>query len=60
MDTVAEGVETAEQLSLLHSLGCKYAQGFYFAKPLEPAKAELILAANETPWQLQDTLAGQK
>ena len=32
--TVAEGVETPEQLALVHGLGCDRAQGFLFSKPL--------------------------
>ncbi|WP_261857567.1 bifunctional diguanylate cyclase/phosphodiesterase [Photobacterium sanguinicancri] len=32
-DTVAEGVETAEQATKLKQLGCRYAQGFYYAQP---------------------------
>jgi diguanylate cyclase (GGDEF)-like protein/PAS domain S-box-containing protein len=31
---VAEGVETAEQLTRLHELGCDAAQGFLFARPM--------------------------
>lgn len=31
---VAEGVETSEQVSMLLSLGCTAAQGFYFAPPM--------------------------
>lgn len=31
---VAEGVETKEQLELLKSMDCNYAQGYYFAKPM--------------------------
>lgn len=31
---VAEGVETKEQLDLIKSYGCHYAQGYYFAKPM--------------------------
>ena len=32
--TVAEGVETEKQLSMLRSLGCYAVQGYYFSKPL--------------------------
>jgi diguanylate cyclase (GGDEF)-like protein/PAS domain S-box-containing protein len=37
LDTVAEGVETAEQAAELTRLGCRKAQGFYFARP-QPAE----------------------
>jgi EAL domain-containing protein (putative c-di-GMP-specific phosphodiesterase class I) len=32
--SVAEGVETAEQLAILQSLGCHYAQGYFLGYPL--------------------------
>ena len=32
--TVAEGVESAEQLELLKSMGCSQIQGYYFSRPL--------------------------
>ena len=35
--TVAEGIETAEQAARMRDLGCSYAQGFFFAKPLAGA-----------------------
>jgi diguanylate cyclase (GGDEF)-like protein len=34
----AEGIESAAQLAQLRSLGCMYAQGYYFARP-QPADA---------------------
>lgn len=41
MKTVAEGVETEEQLSFLKSVGCDIYQGFYFAKPMSIADFEM-------------------
>lgn len=35
LKTVAEGVETAEQLAVLVALGIDYIQGYYFSKPIE-------------------------
>ena len=34
MDVIAEGIETEEQLRLLTSMGCRYGQGYLFARPL--------------------------
>lgn len=34
MDVVAEGIETREQYRLLRQMGCRYGQGFLFAKPM--------------------------
>lgn len=39
---VAEGVETRDQFTLLEELGCDYAQGYYFSKPI-PAKELMAL-----------------
>jgi EAL domain-containing protein (putative c-di-GMP-specific phosphodiesterase class I) len=33
--TIAEGVETKEQMDLVESLGCDEIQGYYFAKPMD-------------------------
>ncbi len=35
--TVAEGIEGDDQAEVLRTLGCEFGQGYYFAKPLEPA-----------------------
>jgi len=34
MDVVAEGIETREQYRLLRLLGCRFGQGFLFARPM--------------------------
>ena len=41
--TVAEGVETAQQLEALIDLGCTAAQGFLFSPPLTPAGFEAFV-----------------
>ncbi|WP_026479465.1 bifunctional diguanylate cyclase/phosphodiesterase [Ahrensia sp. 13_GOM-1096m] len=33
METTVEGIETAEQLSMVSELNCTYLQGYYFGKP---------------------------
>ena len=44
LDTVAEGVETPEQLALLRDLGCDYAQGYLFSRPQPPDAIEATFA----------------
>ncbi len=34
LQSVAEGVETAEQLAMLRDMGCDQAQGYYVGRPL--------------------------
>ena len=50
MDVVAEGVETAAQAAELRSLGCEYAQGFYFSRAVDTVAASRLIEAQ--PWQL--------
>jgi EAL domain-containing protein (putative c-di-GMP-specific phosphodiesterase class I) len=45
LDVIAEGVETFEQVALLKKLNCKYAQGYYFSKPLAAEEVAALLAA---------------
>ncbi len=42
-DVVAEGVETAFQRNFLRGLGVDLAQGYFFARPMQPAQAEQLL-----------------
>ena len=40
MDAIAEGIETREQSDRLKTLGCEYAQGYLFSKPLSAEDVE--------------------
>ena len=43
LDVIAEGVETEEQADYLVELGCKSAQGFWFAVPLTADELSILL-----------------
>lgn len=43
VDLVAEGVETYEQLELLRSFGCKYAQGYVYSRPIPSSAIDDLL-----------------
>ncbi|MBI5088776.1 MAG: EAL domain-containing protein, partial [Actinobacteria bacterium] len=45
-EVVAEGVETADQLARLRSLGCDLAQGFHLASPMTPHEIGRLIAAD--------------
>jgi EAL domain-containing protein (putative c-di-GMP-specific phosphodiesterase class I) len=40
---IVEGVETAEELAIIKSWGCRLIQGFYFSKPLSVAEMTTLL-----------------
>jgi diguanylate cyclase (GGDEF)-like protein len=44
IEAIAEGIETAQQLTQLQELGCEYGQGYFFFRPLEAKRAEEIFA----------------
>lgn len=43
LPVIAEGVETREQVNFLLDVGCSYAQGYYYARPMETAAFEALL-----------------
>ncbi|MGQ5522087.1 two-component system response regulator [Chitinimonas sp. PSY-7] len=43
LKVIAEGVEMKEHVTLLKSIGCDYAQGFYFSPPVNAASFERLL-----------------
>ena len=49
LGVTAEGVETRAQINELKRLGCRQAQGFFFAMPL-PAEDVRRLLATPAPW----------
>jgi EAL domain-containing protein (putative c-di-GMP-specific phosphodiesterase class I) len=48
MHSLAEGVETAEQLALAKELGCTFAQGFHIAPPMPAAELASWLETRAT------------
>ena len=44
MNTIAEGIETDNQLAQLKALKCEYGQGYYLSKPLDKQIVETVIA----------------
>jgi EAL domain-containing protein (putative c-di-GMP-specific phosphodiesterase class I) len=42
-NTIAEGVETNEQLITLCKLGCDYFQGYFFSRPISAIEFEQLV-----------------
>jgi EAL domain-containing protein (putative c-di-GMP-specific phosphodiesterase class I) len=54
--TIAEGVETLDQLKRLRELGAQMGQGFYFSPPLSAEAAERLLTEAARRQKLTETL----
>ena len=40
---IAEGAENAEQVARLANLGCEFVQGYFFSKPVDLNRANVLL-----------------
>jgi EAL domain-containing protein (putative c-di-GMP-specific phosphodiesterase class I) len=49
MDVVAEGIETAEQLSFAAAAGCTFGQGYHFSRPQPAAHVTALLTSALAP-----------
>jgi diguanylate cyclase len=49
IDAVAEGVETSLQADTLYRMGCRYAQGFHFARPAPAEAIGVLLTRKPSP-----------
>ena len=47
LEVVAEGVEDAGALEVLAAMGCEWAQGYHFSRPLPPAELAAWVALPE-------------
>lgn len=62
---IAEGVDKAEQVDFLRSVGCDFIQGFYYAKPMPAKEYEKLisdqekLTSHETGTSVNDLLWGK-
>jgi len=48
LQVVAEGVETAEQLKYLKTIGCTRAQGYFLSRPVEWERFLSLLKSGPT------------
>lgn len=55
INVVAEGVETRRQAEMLHSMGCEYAQGFWYSRPVDLATLRELLAGRSLPRSERET-----
>jgi PAS domain S-box-containing protein len=58
MDVVAEGVETRRQAEMLRDMGCEYAQGFWYSRPVELSVLRELLAGRILPRSERETSVG--
>ncbi len=47
LPTIAEGVETRDEVNMLQTMGCNYIQGFYYSKPLPISDFEAYMSSHQ-------------
>jgi EAL domain-containing protein (putative c-di-GMP-specific phosphodiesterase class I) len=52
MQAIAEGVETPDQCEKLRAIGCEFAQGYLFSRPID-RNAVLAMLADEIESEIQ-------
>jgi EAL domain-containing protein (putative c-di-GMP-specific phosphodiesterase class I) len=50
LESIAEGIETAEQLAILREMGCECGQGFFISRPVPAQKLGALLSADPSAW----------
>ncbi|MFN0162104.1 MAG: EAL domain-containing protein [Burkholderiales bacterium] len=60
LETIAEGVETREQMRLLQRRGCNMMQGYFFSRPVPAADVTQLIEQNQASgpkpeWKLGDS-----
>ena len=55
IQTVAEGIETADQADRMRQLGCMYGQGFFFSVPVDGA--DIVAGLNRAAFELAERTA---
>ena len=48
LDVIAEGTESAEHVDMLRQMGCGFAQGYFFSRPLNEGAAVALLSTTGT------------
>jgi EAL domain-containing protein (putative c-di-GMP-specific phosphodiesterase class I) len=57
IDVIAEGIERRVQLEYLQSLRCTSGQGYFFSRPVDRARADMLVAAGHS-WLQQPATSG--
>ncbi len=60
LNVIAEGVENRDQLKRLQAVGCDFAQGFFFSKPIPAEEFESLLKAQRSLEKVQITQAEEE